>query len=158
MLDRTKIIDNMNPLEFRFNKNNDFIEFLLPLTKYKEQYLLVKQKDKKYNSIHYYIISSSRYQVIGRFDISDYLENEICGITYHIIDEFQNRGIGQTVLGVVVNDIFSHQVNLIRILPINEKSAHIAEKIGFTPRSKRIYELNSLDYQEIQSNCKKNSI
>lgn len=154
MLNKIKIIDNMNPPNFQFNKNNDFIEFLLPLTKYKEQYLMVKQKDKKYNSIHYYIISSG-YQVIGRFDISDNLENETCGITYHIIDEFQNRGIGQTVLGVVVNDIFSHQVNLIKILPINEKSAHIAEKNGFTPRSKRIYELNSLDYQEFQSNCKK---
>ncbi len=42
-----------------------------------------------------YIIDDGT-KVIGRFDIGYDLSTT--GITYHIIDKFQNKGIGQTVL------------------------------------------------------------
>lgn len=148
MIDSSKIIDNMEPIEFRFQKKKEFTKFILPLTKYNEQYFLAKQWDEKYSALHYYIISDG-FLVIGRFDVGGDLES--MGVTYHIIDEFQNRGIGQMVLGVVVNDIFSHNVGRIIILPINERSASIALKTGFTPRTERIYELKLLDYQKQQS-------
>lgn len=151
MLNTSKISDNMEPREFRFNKNKTFIKYTLPLTKYNEQYHLAKQYNQKYNAIHYYIINNE-FRVIGRFDISGNLKRY--GITYHIIDEFQNRGIGQTVLRFVVDDIFSNNIEKIIILPINERSAWIASKIGFIPRTKRIYELNLLDYQKFNSNGK----
>ena len=152
IIDSSKIMDNMKTYEFRFQKKQNFSEYILPLTKNNEQYLLIKQKDNQYNFIHYYIIAN-RTQVIGRFDIG--VNTKSCGITYHIIEEFQNRGIGQTVLGFVVEDIFNnHNVDRIIILPINERSVAIASKIGFTPKSQGAYELKSLDYQNSQSNRK----
>ena len=55
----------------------------------------------------------------------------------------------------MVEDIFNnHNVDRIIILPINEQSAAIASKIGFTPISQRVYELKLLDYQNSQSNRK----
>jgi len=162
MLKPNNIIDNMMPLEFRFNKNKEFIEDFLPLTKYNEQYIIIRQYGKNHGYIydieddtnqtihyHYYIINSN-FQVIGRFDISG--DSESCGFTYHIIEEFQNRGIGQTALSFIVNKIFEQGINKIRILAINERSAAIALKIGFTQKSAKVFELERLDYQKLNSN------
>lgn len=91
--------------------------------------------------------------MIGRFDIGK--EIELCGITYHIIDKFQDRGIGQLVLRFVIDDLFSENTDRIRILPTNEKSAYIAQKNGFIKKTSGIYELKALDYQEMQSHGKK---
>lgn len=152
MIDKERVIDMMDPPEFRFRKRGVFQVFVLPPTKYNEQYILLKQLDVKYKSVHYYIINHV-YEVIGRFDIGK--DSKSCGITYHIIDKFQDRGIGQLVLRSVIDDLFSENVDRIRIWPTNEKSAHIAQKNGFIKNSRNIYELRAFDYQEMQSHGKK---
>lgn len=154
-VDISKIMDDMEPFEFRIQKGQDFSVYTLPLTKMNEQYLLIKQIDKKHNgSIHYYIIESG-IQVVGRFDIGYDLSS--AGITYHIIDKFQNRGIGQTTLNFVVDDLFEqYKVEKIIILPINDRSKNIALKSGFSKRTERIYELNILEY--LKSKLKENDL
>ena len=132
------IIDHMDPYEFRFDRKKEFVESALPLTKCNEQYFVARQHDWKYECIHYYIIHEYSH-VIGRFDVGTDLEN--CGITYHIVSKFQNRGIGQITLGVVVDDLFAQGFSNIRIIPINEKSAHIASKCGFVSQGK-VYQLS----------------
>lgn len=164
MIEPNNIIDNMKPFEFRFNKNKEFIEDFLPLTKYNEQYIIVRQYGKDHGNVyniedstngtlnyHYYIINS-KSQVIGRFDVNGDMKS--CGFTYHIIEEFQNRGIGQTSLRFIVNNIFEQGVNKIIIIAINERSAAIALKMGFIQKSERVFELRSLDYQQLNSNNK----
>lgn len=164
MIEPNNIVDNMKPYEFRFNKNKKFIEDILPLTKFNEQYIIVRQDGKDHEHIyeiedstnstldyHYYIINS-KSQVVGRFDVCGDMES--CGFTYHIIEEFQNRGIGQTTLCFIVNNIFEQGVNRIIILAVNERSAAIALKMGFIQKSERIFELRSLDYQQLNSNNK----
>lgn len=42
MIDSKRIIDAMNPFESRFRNHNVFFEFVLLLTKYNEQYILLK--------------------------------------------------------------------------------------------------------------------
>jgi len=164
MINPNNITDNMKPLEYRFNKSKKFIEDILPLTKYNEQYIIVRQYGKDHGYIydienntnptvhyHYYIINSES-QVIGRFDVHGELDS--CGFTYHIIEEFQNRGIGQTALSFIVNKIFEQGVNKIIILAVNERSAAIATKIGFKQKSKKVFEMWKLDYQQLNSNNK----
>ncbi len=164
MIDPNNIVDDMKPIEFRFKKNKEFVEDVLPLTKYNEQYIIVRQygKDHGYiydiedytNSIlhyHYYIINS-KFQVIGRFDIHGDIKS--CGFTYHIIEEFQNRGIGQTALNFIINKIFEQGINKIVILAVNERSTDIALKTGFSQKSKRVFEMRNLDYQQLNSNNK----
>ena len=146
MFDPSKIIDTMGPIEYRFRKYCEFTEFILPLTKLNEQYYLIKQIDKKYNSIHYYIITTESL-VIGRFDAS-FLNLDCSGLTYRIVEEYQNRGIGQVALGTIINDLFGQNVNKIWINAINGRSAAIALKNGFTFVSKTLYELKLLDYNK----------
>lgn len=154
----------MKPYEYRFNKNKEFMEDILPLTKYNEQYIIVRQYGKGHGYIydveddtnptlhyHYYIINSES-QVIGRFDVCGNIES--CGFTYHIIEEYQNRGIGQTALSFIVNKIFEQGVNKIIILVVNERSAAIAMKIGFSQKSKRVFEMWQLDYQHLSESNK----
>ncbi len=64
MIDAKKVIDTMQPLEYRFRKWGTFSEFVLPLTKYNEQYFLLKQFDEKYSSLHYYIITLLHYRIV----------------------------------------------------------------------------------------------
>lgn len=158
MIDAKKVIDTMHPLEFRFRKWGTFSEFILPLMKYNEQYLLLKQFDEKYSSLHYYIITLSNclYEVVGRFDVSRDCSDR-CGITYHILNPFQNRGIGQMALHFVVDDLFSENIDRIILWPTNERSCYIAQKNGFKKRegNRGIYELSVMDYQALQSNSKK---
>lgn len=151
MIDPTKITDSMKPPEYRFNKYGEFLEFILPLTKHQEQYLLLKQQNKKQDCIHYYILSTDS-KVIGRFDIGGSEKER--GITYHIVEEFQNRGIGQMVLKTVVDDLFSQNIARINILAVNERSIAIATKIGFTQKNKYQYVLSFIDYQKQESNQK----
>ncbi len=151
MIDPSKITDTMKPPEFRFNKHGEFLEFILPLTKYQEQYLLLKQKDNKQDSVHYYIINTDS-TVIGRFDVGG--SENVRGITYHIVEDFQNRGIGQITLQTVVEDIFSQNIDRINILAVNERSAAIAMKAGFVQKHNRHYILNFLDYQKRESSQK----
>ena len=164
MINPNNITDNMSPWEYRFNKNKEFIEDILPLTKYDEQFVIVRQCGKDHGYIyegeddtnpmidyHYYIINSES-QVIGRFDVCGHMES--CGFTYHIIEEFQNRGIGQIALGFIVNKIFEQGVNKIIILAVNERSAAIAMKIGFSQKSKRVFEMWQLDYQHLSASNK----
>lgn len=156
MINPNNIIDNMEPFEFRFNKNKEFIEDILPYTKYNEQYIIVRQYGIKYDEqsfihYHYYIINNDS-RVIGRFDVFGDLES--CGITYHIIEKFQNRGIGQTALNFIVNQTFKLGVNRIILLAVNERSSAIALKTGFTQKSEHIFEMLQLDYQLLNSNKK----
>ncbi len=151
MIDPTKITDGMKPPEYRFNKYGEFLDFILPLTKNQEQYLLLKQQDKKQDCIHYYILSTDS-KVIGRFDIGGSEKER--GITYHIVEEFQNRGIGQMVLKTVVDDLFSQNIERINILAVNERSVAIATKIGFVQKNKYQYVLSFIDYQKQESNQK----
>lgn len=149
-MDISKIIDDMEPFEFRIKKGQDFSVYTLPLTKMNEQYLLIKQVDKQRNSsVHYYIIDDGT-KVIGRFDIGYDLST--AGITYHIIDEFQNKGIGQIVLSFVVDNLFEeYKVERLIILPINDRSKNIALKSGFSKKTERIYELNMSEYLKSKS-------
>ncbi len=93
---------------------------------------------------------------MGRFDVSRNCSDR-CGITYHICDQFQNRGIGQMVLRFVVDDLFSENINGVILWPTNERSCHIAQKNGFKKGegNQGVYELSLMDYQELQSNSKK---
>lgn len=149
-IDISRIIDDMKPFEFRIQKDQDFSVHILPLTKRNEQYLLIKQMDKKHNdSLHYYIIDNG-IQVVGRFDIG--YDLSFAGITYHITDEFQNKGIGQITLSFVVDNLFEeYKVEKIIILPINDRSRNIALKNGFSKRTERIYELSIVEYQRLKS-------
>lgn len=162
MIDPTKIVDNMNPPEYRFKKCKEFSEAVLPATKYGEEYTVVRQIDESQEFIiddervisersHYYILSDD-FRVIGRFDVHGDLETT--GITYHIVEEFQNRGIGQTALKFVVDRIFEKGVNRIVILAVNDRSAAIASKAGFTKRTQRTFEMRLIDYQQSKSNGK----
>jgi hypothetical protein len=36
MIDSKRVIDTMDPFEYRFRNHNVFFEFILPLTKYNE--------------------------------------------------------------------------------------------------------------------------
>lgn len=162
MIDSTKIVDNMNPPEYRFKKHEGFSEAVLPVTKYGEEYTVIRQSDESQEFIiddkrvisessHYYILSDD-FRVIGRFDVHGDLETT--GITYHIVEEFQNRGIGQVALKYVVDRIFEKGVNRIVILAVNDRSAAIASKAGFTKWTKRAYEMKLIDYQQSKSNGK----
>ena len=105
-----------------------------------ESYLLIKQIDKRYDNIHYYIVNNNMTKVIGRFDVGC---RSTAGITYHIIDEYQNRGIGQTALNFVVGDLFkNYKVEEIWILAINDISKNIALKSGFSKKRERLYKLS----------------
>lgn len=160
MIDINNITDNMKPFEFRFNKNIDYTEDVLPLTKCDESYIILRQYGKDHGyiyddgddikptiSYHYYIVNSD-FNVIGRFDV--YGSVESCGFTYHIIEEYQNRGIGQIALNFIVGKIFEQGVNRIVILAVNERSAAIAMKAGFSQKSKRAFEMCQLDYQKLR--------
>lgn len=162
MINPNRIADYMKPLEYRFNKYKEFTEDVLPLTKYDDAYIVVRQygkdhgeiyvnvEDPKYTetrfSYHYYVINSES-QVVGRFDVCGSVEH--CGITYHIIEEFQNRGIGQAALGYIVDRIFERGANRITILAVNERSVAIALKVGVVQKSKRVFEMRQVDYQRL---------
>lgn len=161
MINPNNITDNMKPYEYRFSKNKEFIEDTLPLTKYNEQYIIVRQCGKDHGYIydveentnptihyHYYIINSES-QVIGRFDVCGDVES--CGFTYHIIEAFQNKGIGQTALSFIVNKIFTQGIGRIVILAVNGRSAAIALKTGFTQKSQKVFEMTQLDYQQLNT-------
>ncbi len=154
MIEPAKIVDNMKPVEERFKKNKEFSEDILPVTKYDEQYIVIRQRDDRSqtsSTIHYYI-TDNNFQIIGRFDASGDLEE--CGITYHIVEEFQNRGIGQAALGFVTNELFELGVRKVMILAVNERSCAIASKIGFKQKSRIFFEMSQLDYQQLKSNGK----
>lgn len=153
MIDVSKIVDKMEPVQYRFKKYKEIVEEGYFLTKYDEKYLLLKQQDDKWHSIHYYIVNYDS-QVIGRFDVSN-SDLESCGIMYHLIPKYQNRGIGQLVLELVVDDLFKNNVQKILIAAVNERSASIALKNGFVPKVKRVYELELDNYQKMQSDSKK---
>lgn len=152
LIDLSKVVDNMQPSEFRFKNNKSSEIRILPLTKYEEQYILIKQiafetyeEENDFLSIKYYIISGE--EVIGRFDIGS--SDKRCGISYHIVPSFQNKGIGKMVLSYVVDDLFATlDIEKIIILPINDRSRAIASKCGFIKKADRIYELTSLDYHK----------
>lgn len=152
LIDLSKVVDNMEPYEYRFKNNKKSEVMILPLTKQEEQYLLVKQytlktceEENDFLSIKYYIIS--REEVIGRFDVGN--SDKKCGITYHIVPSFQNKGIGQLVLKYVVDDLFDTlDIEKIIILPTNDRSRAIASKCGFIKKTDIVYELTSLDYHK----------
>ena len=113
-------------------------------------YSLIKQENSEKEEIHYYIVDNGE-KVIGRFDIGYDLEDKTAGITYHLIEQFQNRGIGQTALKSVVDDIFNGlPVGRIIILPINDRSVAIAVKSGFQKRAERVFQLNRERWIELQ--------
>lgn len=145
-IDILRVSDNMGPPEFCIQKRQDFSAHTLQPTKNNEQYLMIEQVDKRQsNTIHYYIIGNET-TVIGRFDIG-YTELDY-GITYHIVDEFQNRGIGQTALRFVVDELFNkYNAIRIRILAVNDRSRSIALKSGFRKKTETLYELSSAEYQ-----------
>ncbi len=152
-IDASKLIDNMKPFEFRLKKDDNFLVHTLPLTKNKEQYLMLEQLDKRQiDTLHYYIVNSGT-TVIGRFDIG--WDESSYGITYHIVDEFQNRGIGQTALKFVVGELFNkYNASRIIIAAINDRSRSIALKSGFhkmDEKTERIYELSSAGFQRTKS-------
>ena len=149
-VDITRITDSMKPPEFRIQKLQDFFAYTLPLTKNNEQYLMIEQIDKRQsNTIHYYVIDDG-ITVIGRFDIG-YSELDY-GITYHIVDEFQNRGIGQIALKFVVGQLFNkYGATRIRILAINDRSRSIAQKSGFRRKTEKLYELSATEFQRDRS-------
>lgn len=155
-IDGSNLVDNMKPPEFRFNKWNDFSASVLPLTKNNEQYVMLEQLDKRQsNSLHYYIVSGGT-TIIGRFDIG---WNDLnYSVTYHIVEEFQNRGIGQTALKFVVGELFNkHNAAIIRLAAVNDRSRSIAIKSGFHKRNEqteRIFELSSAEYQRTRNKDK----
>ncbi len=151
----SKIIDEMTPFEFRLNKTQNFSAYTLPRTKFNELYSLIKQENSEKDEIHYYIVDNGE-KVIGRFDIGYDLEDETAGITYHLIEQFQNRGIGQTALKSIVDDIFNGlPVGRIIILPINDRSVAIAVKSGFQKRTERVFQLNRERWMELQTDMNK---
>lgn len=157
-IDLSEIIDEMKPIEFRINKAQNFSTSTLPKTKFDEEYFTIKQINEKKEEIHYYIISDGK-RVIGRFDIGYDLEDEIAGITYHLIEQFQNRGIGQIALKSVVDDIFNRlPVGRIIILPINVRGRAIAKKSGFLKRPKIGFELNRERWVELQKSMNKSGL
>ena len=146
------IVDNMEPWEFRFKKNVECSELYLPLTPNNEQYLLLKQSPDGWDT-HYYVLNGS-FLVIGRFDCCVKLKQQNCGISYHIIDEYQNRGIGQTVLSAVVQDLFDNygvERLIVRPTSNNVRSVSIASKAGFVHMKGMIWELKSEDYYNSKS-------
>lgn len=152
LIDLSKVVDNMEPYEYRFKNNRESEVMILPLTKYGQQYFLVKQctftsygEENDFLSIKYYIISGE--EVIGRFDVGS--SDKKCGITYHIVPSFQNKGIGQLVLRYVVADLFDTlDIEKIITLPINDRSRAIASKCGFDKKKEKVYELTSLAYHK----------
>ena len=157
-IDLSEIIDEMKPIEFRINKAQNFSTSTLPKTKFNEEYFTIKQISEKKEEIHYYIVSDGK-RVIGRFDIEYDLEDETAGITYHLIEQFQNRGIGQIALKSVVDDIFNRlPVGRIIILPINDRSRAIAMKSGFLKRSERVFQLNRERWVELQKSMNKSGL
>ena len=154
-IDLSRIIDEMEPIEFRINQTQDFFTYTLPKTKYNEQYFVIKQINEEKEKIHYYIVSDGR-KVIGRFDIGYNLDDGTAGITYHLIEQFQNRGIGQNALKSIVDDIFNLlPVSRIIILPINDKSIAIAMKNGFQKRAERVFQLKRERWMELQEDMNK---
>ena len=154
-IDLSRIIDEMIPVEMRINKTQDFSTYILPKTKFNEEYFVIKQINEEKEAIHYYIVSDGK-NVVGRFDIGYDLEDETAGITYHLIEQFQNRGIGQTALRSIVDDIFNGlPVGSIIILPINDKSRVIAIKNGFLKKSERVFQLNRERWIELQKDMNK---
>lgn len=149
-IDISRITDNMKPPKFRIQKWQDFSAHTLPLTKNNEQYLMIEQVDKQQSdTMHYYVVDNGT-TVIGRFDISWYELNY--GITYHIVDEFQNRGIGQTALKFVVDELFNkYSAVRIRILAVNDRSRNIALKSGFRQKTEKLYELSFTEFQREKS-------
>lgn len=149
-IDISRITDNMKPPKFRIQKWQDFSVHTLPLTKNNEQYLMIEQVDKQQSdTMHYYVVDNGT-TVIGRFDISWYELNY--GITYHIVDEFQNRGIGQTALKFVVDELFNkYSAVRIRILAVNDRSRNIALKSGFRQKTEKLYELSFTEFQREKS-------
>ena len=159
-IDLSGIIDEMKPFEFRINKAQDFSTYTLPKTKFNEEYFVIKQINEEQSEIHYYVVSEGK-RVIGRFDIGYDLEDETAGITYHLIEQFQNRGIGQTALKSIVDDIFNGLiVGRIIILPINERSRAIATKNGFQRKlgSQRIFQLDRERWVELQKGMNKSEL
>lgn len=149
-IDISRITDNMKPPKFRIQKWQDFSAHTLPLTKNNEQYLMIEQVDKRQSdTMHYYVVDNGT-TVIGRFDIGWYELNY--GITYHIVDEFQNRGIGQTALKFVVDELFNkYSAVRICILAVNDRSRSIALKSGFRQKTEKLYELSSTEFQREKS-------
>lgn len=143
MIDSNKIVDNMKPWEFRFKRYLDYQEISLPVTKYGEQYYLLKREEK--DKIIYYVTSEDG-EVVGRFYVGGYLRDR--GLTYRIASEYQNRGIGQLVLGSVVDDAFNLDIDSLKLHPTNERSEAIAIKNGFSPMHMRVeyYKLTKIDY------------
>lgn len=155
IINLSKIIDEMTPFEFRIDKTRNFSAYTLPRTKFNELYSLIKQEIPEENRIHYYIVDKGE-KVIGRFDIGYNLEDETAGITYHLIEQFQNRGIGQTALKSIVDDIFNGlPIGRIIILPINDRSVAIAVKSGFQKRAERFFQLNRERWMELQTDMNK---
>lgn len=111
---------------------------------------MIEQVDKQQSdTMHYYVVDNGT-TVIGRFDISWYELNY--GITYHIVDEFQNRGIGQTALKFVVDELFNkYSAVRIRILAVNDRSRNIALKSGFRQKTEKLYELSFTEFQREKS-------
>lgn len=142
---------------FRINKTEDFSTYTMPKTKFNEEYLVIKQIDEKRSDIHYYIVSDNK-SVIGSFDVSYDLEDKVAGITYHLIEQFQNRGIGKITLKFVVDDIFNClSIDRIKIAAINERSMAIAVKNGFQRKSgsNRMVQLTREKWAEIQKGMNK---
>lgn len=99
-MDLSKIIDDMEPFEFRIKKGQNFSVYTLPLAKMNEQYLLIKQIDKQENSrVHYYIIYDAT-KVIGRFDI---------GYDLFFVD--WKIGLGVTIISGLSLLLFKIQLN-----------------------------------------------
>ena len=110
----------------------------------KLEYLLYIENGKIIGYINYYLM---------------YEEIEIAN--FNVLDEFQNRGIGQTALKSIVDDIFNGLVvGRIIILPINERSRAIATKNGFQRKlgSQRIFQLNRERWVELQKGMNKNEL
>lgn len=157
MLEIDKIVDKtVNRIGYwnqRFLKNKVYEEIQLSVTKNGEQYYLLKRDDIEERDYYSYYIVNEENEVIGRFFAGRY-ENR-GGITYHILPEYQNRGIGQLVLSVVVDDLFNMGYELVRILAINERSKAIALKNGFVLSTKMVYILPKLDYEK---RCQNNNL
>lgn len=143
MIDLNKIVDNMKPWEFRFKRNLNYQEISLPLTKYGEQYYLLKRDE---DAILFFYVINEENEVVGRFYVGGNSRNR--GLTYHIDSEYQNRGIGQLVLGAVVDDTFNLDIDSLKLHPTNERSEAIAIKNGFSPMHIKVeyYVLEKKDY------------
>ncbi len=146
VLELKKVVDKMEPYQHRFKHYMSYHEIPMPVTKNGEQYYLLKN-DQIIDNLHFYYVINEENQVVGRFSANVFEKN--CGLTYHIIPEYQNRGIGQLVLSIMVEDLFTLDVEIIRLHPTNERSAAIAMKNGFVPMHRKVeyYTLTRLDYQ-----------